>query len=799
MKSILTVLFFVLFVASISAQNSQLTGRVFDNKTNQPISGASVQTSNKQVAITGKNGTFTIPCTLAMTVSVTFIGYSKYESKIADCNQKLEIGLTPESQELEAVEITAISNSNRALLDQPESIVKLTNSEIQRQTGLYLEDALNTNVPGVLMERRTNSGGQQINIRGYGNGFGFKGISNNFDTQGLKIYLNGIPVTTAEGLTVMDDIDFNSVSNLEVKKGPSGTLYGMAIAGVLNLEIAGPKKGESYIRQNVMAGSYGLLRTTTSIGIGGDNSSILVNYGHQEFDGFMVHTSAHKNFFNFSGTFDLNERQKLTTYIGYSDSYDQRNGELTEEQYVNMDYTGNPRYIQNDAHSAVKGFRAGIGHTYKFADWISNSTTIFGSSAQLDNSSAGGWSDGAPTSYGMRSTFDINLKLSDKLALSGITGLELQETRGIANSYRMIVDSTNLDGYNTIGPIRGSSVTTSDVASYFTQWTLRLPYDLSITAGLGFTTLSSGVQDRLWASNNNHPENTTPATYVSKYSNMVAPSFGINKKINDKASVYASYSSGYNAPTGSQSFISFTGRINTGLKPEKGSQFELGTKGNLLDKKLFYTLAFFQATFSDKLTSISVTDPENTVTLYTYISNGGSLNNKGMEALIKYDAIRSETGFFKKVSPFANVTLSNFKYENFTYETVGSDINGNDSTQVEDYSGNLVAGVPSVVFNMGIDADTHLGLYGNVTFNYRDAMYFTSDELHQTDSYSLLNAKIGFRKTINHIRFDVYAGARDITGSQYYEMVFVNQLPDAYIPGPSEINYFGGVNIGYVF
>jgi iron complex outermembrane recepter protein len=30
-------------------------------------------------------------------------------------------------------------------------------------------------------------------------------------------------------------------------------------------------------------------------------------------------------------------------------------------------------------------------------------------------------------------------------------------------------------------------------------------------------------------------------------------------------------------------------------------------------------------------------------------------------------------------------------------------------------------------------------------------------------------------------------------------MVFLNQLPDAYLPAPNEINYFGGVNLKYTF
>lgn len=78
-------------------------------------------------------------------------------------------------------------------------------------------------------------------------------------------------------------------------------------------------------------------------------------------------------------------------------------------------------------------------------------------------------------------------------------------------------------------------------------------------------------------------------------------------------------------------------------------------------------------------------------------------------------------------------------------------------------------------------------------------MPYTSDGLNETDPYSLLNGKIGFRMGINRFSFDIYGGANNITGTQYYNMVFVNQLPDAYIPAPNEINFFGGVNLKYTF
>ena len=69
-----------------------------------------------------------------------------------------------------------------------------------------------------------------------------RGINSNFDGRGVKVYLNGIPITDAEGITVLDDIDFGSIGNVEITKGPSGTLYGLAIAGVVNMQTIRPER-----------------------------------------------------------------------------------------------------------------------------------------------------------------------------------------------------------------------------------------------------------------------------------------------------------------------------------------------------------------------------------------------------------------------------------------------------------------------------------------------------------------------------------------------------------------------------
>ena len=783
---------------SLHAQNL-IKGKVVDGENQNPLSGATITVSGKSLATTDADGTFSIPCGRTNRITISFVGYETKSQAIRNCTDDLLISLLPVSHTLNEVEITAASGQNKALLYQPASIAKLNTTELKRSTGLFLDDAINANIPGVTMQRRAVSSGQQINIRGYGNGVrGTNGISSNFDIQGTKVYLNGIPVTDAEGITLMDDIDFGSVGNVEVVKGPSGTLYGLAIAGVVNLKTLKPESGKTSIGQEVIVGSYGLKRYTTHLQMATDRSSLLVNYGYQKSDGFLVHNASTKRFVNVAGDFQVNAKQSINTYFGYSNSYDQRAGELTLTQYANKEYTGNAAYLKNNAHSEIIGFRAGVGHTYNFTDRIANTTTVFGSGISNNSSSAAGWTDKDPINYGLRSTFDTRFLLGENIGLSGITGVELQQQRAQVIGYAMIADSNNLSGYNRIGAMRNNQFSITGTSSLFTEWTLSLPHDLSLTAGVGWSTMNIELNDRFYVAT----AARIPSQFKTKYKDMVSPHFAINKVFNKQFSLYAAYSKGYKAPVSSYFYIPFvsgapgTGMLNSGLKPEEGTQYEVGAKGSLFNSRLVYEVAVFDALFSNKMTTVAV--PLNsTTTAYSYIVNGGKQDNRGLEALVKFTAYQSDNGFLTTLRPFANVAYSKFKYKDFKFQALNA---ARTAVVVTDYSNKTVGGVPPLTANVGFDLMTKLGVYANAYYSYRDPEFITSDGLNKTDSYNLLNGKLGLKRSVSsHFDLDAYFGVNNITGTQYYYMVFVNQLPDAYLPAPLKPVYFGGINLKYNF
>lgn len=825
--SLFTVL--MLFMIAAFAQKT-INGKITDKTSGAPLAGATISYGNKKGTTTDKNGGFSLECGKTNKITISFVGYEPQTINIKNCDEEVNIGLTALGQNLENVEISATSAQNKSLLSQPVSITKLGIPDLKRGQGVFFDDVIQTSVPGVQMNRRTVSGGQQFNIRGYGNGSrGTRGISSNFDGQGYKVYLNGIPITDAEGVTTLDDIDYASIDNTEIVKGPAGTLYGQAIAGAVNLKISAPGRGKTSIVQNTMFGNYGLFRTTTQVTVGGDKNSMMLSYGKQKSDGYSIHNKSHKDFVNFAADFNPNEKQSISAFVGYTDSYDERLGELTIAQWYAEDYSGNPNYIKRNAHSHVNTFRAGISHSYNFNRNISNTTSVFGTGFQSDVSSAGGWSDKTSVNYGLRTTFNTKIPINNNTSLNGVTGLEVQRQNAQVVGYNLMPDPADpnpavytygVSPYWVINAETSNNVFATTPTAWFSEWTLSLPENLSITAGIGLSTQRIILDDRFNAPIANAMR---PSHFDTSYRNMTSPHFAINKVFKKGISVYASYSTGFKAPVSSYFFITTpqigsgtppaayaTAKVNSQLKPERGGQFEIGTKGALLNDKLAYQLSLFSLKFKDKMTSVAVPVPATppTTTAYSYMINGGDQNHKGIEAAIKYSIIKDGKGIFSNVTPFLNFTYSDFKYgDNFIYKTGGTTSGGGIDTV--NYSGLDVFGVPRVMSSLGIDAATNIGIYASLSHLYKDPTNYALERLTQNPesyalrkytSYSLLNLKLGYRKSVtSHIDLDVFFGVNNITGTRYPIMIFVNQLPDAFIPGPKKAVTYGGFNIRYNF
>ena len=213
---------------------------------------------------TNDSGRFVIQSPSAITsITVARVGYTLAVVSVSGADATLRVELAVSAAELPGVQVVATNPA-------PSTAV-LTQSDLNRADGLNLVDGINT-LPGVFMQSRTPFGGAHITIRGYYPST--SGNSPNSNGMGYNVFLNSIPITDATGVTVMDDIDYSSLGNVQVIKGPASSLYGSFIGGTVNLTTFRPTPDQTSFSQQVLGGGDGLMRTNTSIQGASGNSDL---------------------------------------------------------------------------------------------------------------------------------------------------------------------------------------------------------------------------------------------------------------------------------------------------------------------------------------------------------------------------------------------------------------------------------------------------------------------------------------------------------------------------------------------
>ena len=677
-------------------------------------------------------------------------------------NAKAQTDTTKKAYETETIDVTG-EYKGKSIIETPYSIGVLDTIELKRTNGIHLQNSLNL-IPGVRMEMRTNTSGTRIVIRGYGNSTNFNGI-------GYKAYFNNISLTDADGTTTMDDIDFTTLGKLEVIKGPSSSLFGTGIAGVVNMQTEKAPLGTS-IRQDVTAGKYGMLRTNTIIGLGTSSTNLFINYGHQSFDGYRVHSNSKKDFVTINGDYTANPKSKVSFYYNYTNTVDYLAGEMDSTSFFTNPTGGDPRYLANDAHIAIESQKAGLSYEYKFSKNFSNISSVFAGGYTLDQPYAVGLSHINKTRFGGRTLFNFSPEIG-KIPVRFLFGSEFLKNINYQKTYGL----TN----NVQGALTADMEIKPTSYNAFAQAEVSLTPTTMFMAGASINFLEYFVKDM-------KPQTPTyvNASGLKKFDAVVTPRIALRQMINPYISVYASYSEGYQPPATNQVVITQLGQVNYDLKPERARSFEFGTKGNVLNHALNYELALYTMNVTDKLV------PQNYPS-YTLYVNAGKVRYNGLETQVSYNWWIPKSNIINLVRPFVSFTYNDFKYIDFK-----SDNNNNASTK--DYTDKNVAGVPKTLINAGLDFESPVGLYLNSTIMYVDKVPLVNDNSSYAGCYAVVNMKLGFRKNIiNNIMLDVFAGADNLNNRNYAAMYFINASDKRYYLPAADRVFYGGLSLKYLF
>jgi iron complex outermembrane recepter protein len=709
--------------------------------TGRAIPDATVAGDSSAVATTTDGaGRFALqPEKAIIGLTVTHPGFEASHVSLDSVKTPLRIALTPLAT-LPGVQVVATS--------PPSSNGDLTKDDLDRADGLSLVDAINT-VPGVFMQTRTPFGGARITIRGYYPST--TGNSPNSNGLGYQTFLDNIPITDATGTTVLDDIDYATLSNVQVIKGPSSSLYGSFIGGTVLMTTAKPNLLGTAVTQQIEGGSYDLLRSTTTLDhASADGSDFSLTYAHQGFDSFRPHSESDKEYWHGSGDFRVGSDQYISGYVSYNRSFENLAGEIDSTDFYARLPVSDANYLANNSAINLSSVFAGITDDYSINDHFSNQTTVFGSGRSSDQPFAHGFTDANQYNLGARTAFNYQTQVGI-VGLRGTLGGMLQRSNVTSNGVFIIPAPPN--------PEIPSDQENYAVNGYlFTEWNVSLPSQVVVTVGGSLNKNTFAVHNLLVK----EQVFDTTATITKSFGAVFAPRVAVSKGFGDQLAVFGDISAGYTPPQLSD-VVASDGTINTALKPERAIQYELGAREALLDKRLTGELTLYDLENSDKLLS-------ETVNSVTFTTNAGEQRNRGVEASLSYLILND-------LRPWVSYTYTDARYIDF-----------------QRFDGNQVARVPKNFLTAGLDVHGPLGFYANGTFQHVDKVPVTFDNSTWVHGYDILGAKVGYKTVIRErYRIDASVGGDNLTNETYYTFLFVGPNYKGLAQGPD-----GGTGDGYI-
>lgn len=675
-----------------------------------------------------------------------------------------------------------------------QSTEVLNDYEINRNNPAFIEQSLNT-LSGVQVDKRTQLGGQRIVIRGYGN-------DQKFNNWGIKVYYNNMPLTTADGTTILDDVDFSIVDNIEVIKGPASSQYGAGVGGTVRFYVKPPvEEGLSFEQKSVL-GSFNLLQSSTKINYKKDKESMFLNYGHLESDGYRLHGSSLKNFASYLGEFAVSERAKMSLFLGYNNSYEQVAGQISYADYYAGIDLGNSAYIKKNAGNSLKSTRFGVSYENQFSASFKNNTTLFYYSSDVESISAGAYGVSKNPNYGLRSVFswkkDFNATWKNDFSF----GTELQQSTSLVSSYRFLgTDDANPLSVSNISKASYFNYTNNQFGYFIENHLLYAPYQLSFVFGLSANKVKFNRED-LYALPGLITGYNKDLSFSKSFSTVYNPHVAIQKTIKNQI-INLSYSFGYNSPTAATSFIAAINQTNDHLAPEKARMLDLSVHGLLFDTQFDYQIAIFDMQIDDKLTQLSAINPQGGAA-YTYWANTGNQHNRGIEMSLGYVHEFGDRSLLKSVQPFGSLTINDFTYKDF------KTLSGSTLT---DYSNQMVVGVPNSKYTLGLDFKFKNGFYVQNTYNRLGNVYTDFANTNCVSGYEQFNSKLGYQRAFlqKKLTLDLYVAGNNLTNKVNYTFLFLgNNINDSdngsnypagvatdVNPGPLKAYYFGGVSLHY--
>jgi len=266
--------------------NATFEGVVLDAANGEPLTGATLQLAGvTHVTKTDRRGHFQFVTgqKLPVTLIVSYIGYVTKEVVVTETPVTIEL----ERSAANLGEVVVTSRRRRELLQEVPIPVSVVSGALAEESGAFNVNRLKEMVPTVQLYS-SNPRNTGLSIRGLGTTFG---LTNDGIDPGVGFYVDGVYYARTAATT----LDFIDVEQIEVLRGPQGTLFGKnTVAGAFNVTTRKPTFTPEG-RAELSYGNYGFIQAKASIsGPLGEHWAARVSFSGTQRDGLIYNVATQK-------------------------------------------------------------------------------------------------------------------------------------------------------------------------------------------------------------------------------------------------------------------------------------------------------------------------------------------------------------------------------------------------------------------------------------------------------------------------------------------------------------------------
>jgi iron complex outermembrane recepter protein len=448
----------------------------------------------------------------------------------------------------------------QALLSQvPGSVVVVPDTAYRNSTpAITIKDVLDY-VPGVWAQPKWGED-TRLSIRG-------SSLSRNFHLRSVQLFMDGIPINTADGYGDFQEIDPSAYRYVEVYKGANALRYGAnSLGGAINF-VTPTGRDASLFAASADVGSFGFHRLQSSSGGVKGPFDFFITGSWQEQDGFRDHSAGESTRGSANLGYRIAPNVETRFYFNINEIRQQIPGSVTKATALSSPATAFPTNVANDWQRNIDSWR------------IANKTTVLiapGTSVEL-----GGfivdrhlmhpifqWLDYQYEDYGGFA------RVTDERYIAGfknklVAGVNIHNGEIDNKQY---LNSSN-SGFALKGPLLSSSLDNSQNTSAYVENSFYFLRNVALVAGTQFLHATRDRKDRFLSDGDQSGQTEF---------DVWSPKIGLLWNVDPTWQVFANASRSAEVPSFGEG-SAFNAIKFTDLKVQTATTYEIGTRGRRPD------------------------------------------------------------------------------------------------------------------------------------------------------------------------------------------------------------------------